>query len=474
MDLRPYLVKILLPNTEDVKGTGFFVHRQGYILTCYHVIKPYLDIDETHVGIYYDNKPYKAQICKECCNKNADTAILKIEEILPKHWLPLVDDCKYWNRYWNIGDKILSYGYPTGYYQKEGTYVAGEINGGPQKINDIEAGFQFTSPAISLVTEGFSGAPVYHMGSKQVIGLIHAIHKLEDGCILGYFVPVDRKIFNCLQADKEKRIAGRKNEIKEFERVLEDKNCYGLWLHGPGGIGKTELIIEFCRIAKNKGYEIKKGAIGKQEGATAPFCRIFNIKTEEFQQSPEKRDTKFEILAKISKQLSDSNKDIIIAIDQATEEFDAYKELVELIRFLITEIKLLENRVFLLVATRKEPRPFPISEIKVFKRLKGLTVKEIEELIEIKGWNKELKKSASLLYECIGGIPGVLVSICRKPDAVTFIQKKLPKGNINPDDKEEIYTTLDNAFWKDLDKEVQHFLKILSIIADASPRASSP
>jgi len=474
MDLRPYLVKILLPNTEDVKGTGLFVHRQGYILTCYHVIKPYLDIDETHVGIYYDNKPYKAQICKECCNKNADTAILKIEEILPKHWLPLVDDCKYWNRYWNIGDKILSYGYPTGYYQKEGTYVAGEINGGPQKINDIEAGFQFTSPAISLVTEGFSGAPVYHMGSKQVIGLIHAIDELEDGSILGYFVPVDRKIFNCLQADKEKRIAGRKNEIKEFERLLEDKNCYGLWLHGPGGIGKTELIIEFCRIAKNKGYEIKKGAIGKQEGATAPFCRIFNIKTEEFQQSPEKRDTKFEILAKISKQLSDSNKDIIIAIDQATEEFDAYKELVEFIRFLITDIKLLENRVFLLVATRKEPRPFPISEIKVFKRLKGLTVEEIEELIEIKGWNKELKKSVSLLYERIGGMPGVLVSICRRPDAVNFIQEKLPKGNINPDDIEEIFTRLDDAFWKELDEKEKCFFAILSMIADVSPRASSP
>ena len=42
LDLRPYLVKILWSDKETINSTGFFCHPDGYILTCYHVIEPYL------------------------------------------------------------------------------------------------------------------------------------------------------------------------------------------------------------------------------------------------------------------------------------------------------------------------------------------------------------------------------------------------------------------------------------------------
>ena len=58
-NLRKYPLKILLPDEEIINGTGFFCHREGYILTCYHVIKPYLEINKAEVRVVYQNENRK-------------------------------------------------------------------------------------------------------------------------------------------------------------------------------------------------------------------------------------------------------------------------------------------------------------------------------------------------------------------------------------------------------------------------------
>ena len=181
-DIEQYLLKILQPEKEEINGTGFFCHPDGYILTCYHVIENHLNAGKTDVNVIYQGERHRAKICKEYCIKDADIAVLKLFEPLPSlKYLPLdVHDL------WGIKDEIYGFGYPIGYFKESGIGINGSV-GGPTRHEGIGI-VQIIGLNISNVNPGYSGAPVLNLKNEKVIGLIYARYEPTQA----FFVPLTK------------------------------------------------------------------------------------------------------------------------------------------------------------------------------------------------------------------------------------------------------------------------------------------
>jgi hypothetical protein len=113
--LRPSLLKILAPGSEQVNGTGFVVQRDGYALTCYHVIKPYIDRNETEVRVVFAGDPgtpqlYMALLQDRLHCPDGDIAVLKLQG-LPDFATPLTLDVhERWK--WKPDADLYSFGFP--------------------------------------------------------------------------------------------------------------------------------------------------------------------------------------------------------------------------------------------------------------------------------------------------------------------------------------------------------------------------
>ncbi|MCC5634863.1 GUN4 domain-containing protein [Nostoc sp. CHAB 5844] len=73
-ELRQSMIKVLDSKSEQVVGSGFVIHSDGYLVTCHHVIY-FLD----WLRVVYQGKIYEAKWCEELSNPEVDIAILKIE-----------------------------------------------------------------------------------------------------------------------------------------------------------------------------------------------------------------------------------------------------------------------------------------------------------------------------------------------------------------------------------------------------------
>ncbi len=76
-------VGIRNPNTCKTLGTGFIITNDGYIVTCFHILKKLLTEEKLDfVNIHFpfdDSDETKAYILKDYCNSVLDIATLKIE-----------------------------------------------------------------------------------------------------------------------------------------------------------------------------------------------------------------------------------------------------------------------------------------------------------------------------------------------------------------------------------------------------------
>jgi HEAT repeat protein len=213
VDLRPYLAKILVPSKNIVNGTGFFCHPDGYILTCYHVIKPYLDDNRTEIDIRYQDKSFKAKIYEAYCLEKSDIAVLKIigQNIQIKYL-----DLDIYKR-WNINDNICSFGYPKGYFQKSGIGINASI-GSPTQDKEGISIIQLTGLNIGEnVNPGFSGAPVLHLKTKKVIGLVYARYKSKQA----FFVPL-KELFDSWSELEDLHDVFKKIRLKIAEKAEEE------------------------------------------------------------------------------------------------------------------------------------------------------------------------------------------------------------------------------------------------------------
>ena len=155
------------------RGTGFFIDKSGYILTCAHVVDGaknlYIEISDSSDKHFCD----VIGICTEF-----DIALLKTIKYKPKHYLQLGDSNKI-----KVRDEVYAVGYPMNFHNSNNVnnikFTSGIISGQHKGL------IQTDTP----INPGNSGGPL--MFKDKVIGINSRKMVSSDADNIGYSVPID-------------------------------------------------------------------------------------------------------------------------------------------------------------------------------------------------------------------------------------------------------------------------------------------
>ncbi|NMD71620.1 serine protease [Bacillus sp. DNRA2] len=176
-DIKRYKRAVVAVEGNNVKGTGFNISKEGYIITNFHVIE-----DMKQILVHFsDGHTFKAKVDKKY--PNVDLAFLEIAgENLPE--LDLAKGLEALN-----GEKVFVIGNPLAFYQiaNRGKMI------GLREVNGIEIPvLEVTAP----VYRGNSGSPVIDEEGK-VVAVVFAstIPKVNSGeAIEGLAIPIDEVV----------------------------------------------------------------------------------------------------------------------------------------------------------------------------------------------------------------------------------------------------------------------------------------
>ena len=61
-----------------------------------------------------------------------------------------------------------------------------------------------------------------------------------------------------LAAASSRRFVGRRAEVEAYHRLLAEPDATTslLWVHGPGGVGKSTLLRHFAQVARGRGLRV--------------------------------------------------------------------------------------------------------------------------------------------------------------------------------------------------------------------------
>ena len=242
---------------SEVRGTGFFISTDGYILTNNHLVE-----NAEKVTIYsLQEKEYKAEIIG--IDPPTDLALLKIaDKNLP--YVTLGDSALL-----KVGEWVLAIGNPLGF---EHTVSAGIVSAkGRQLIQASTApSYQDFIQTDAAINRGNSGGPLVNMRG-EVIGITSMIASPTGGSIgIGFAIPSNLalKVVKQLQ-DKGRVIRGYlgirpKNISEEEKRTLDLKSRKGAFITQvePGtpaakaGLERYDVIIEFNRQPVKNSHDI--------------------------------------------------------------------------------------------------------------------------------------------------------------------------------------------------------------------------
>ena len=173
-----------MPVQGSVRGSGFVISEDGYILTNYHVI------EEAYSGGYdinvmfssesgYETTEYTAEVIG--FDRNNDVAVIKIDATgLSAATLGSSDDLR-------VGDTVYAVGNPLGelnYSMSDGMVSATD------RLITTEEGTANMFQLTAAVNEGNSGGPVYN-AYGQVVGIVTARPSEEGAQGIGFAVPID-------------------------------------------------------------------------------------------------------------------------------------------------------------------------------------------------------------------------------------------------------------------------------------------
>jgi len=185
-DLRPYTIRILFPNTDQTIGTGFYIHPDGYILTCHHVIKKsYLDRGISSISLSMGSASIVMEI------PEIDLVVLKSDSNNLVQYLPLNLHINYQRRSNQVRAGVSSIGYPEEKGKNEGLYIRGKIAGKTfitVENYSVET-FQISDLTVTNVAPGYSGAPIIDDWTQKVIGLLFA--DFIDNQTQAFILPID-------------------------------------------------------------------------------------------------------------------------------------------------------------------------------------------------------------------------------------------------------------------------------------------
>ena len=198
-------------NTNKSSGSGFFIDKQGHILTCSHCIE-----ETTKVTVNIPNegqKEYDAEVLGFC--PYFDIAMLKIKDYKVKDYLKLHDK----NIKVNPGDESYAIGFPLG--QENMKITKGVISGQQDNF------YQTDTP----INPGNSGGPLMYKGKVLGINAAGIAAMFADN--IGFAVPIHRVELIADQLKKPKNIISYPHEMcdyqksnEEFEKCLKTK-CNG-------------------------------------------------------------------------------------------------------------------------------------------------------------------------------------------------------------------------------------------------------
>ncbi|MBW7954239.1 trypsin-like peptidase domain-containing protein [Candidatus Gracilibacteria bacterium] len=183
-------------------GSGFFVSKDGIIMTNKHVV---YDKDAKYTVITNEGKEYDAKVL--ALDPLTDLAIIKIEGENNKNFkvLPIIDDSKYID----IGQFVIAIGNALGEFQNSLSF--GVISGKNRSI--IASGNSMGSEELNgllqtdaAINPGNSGGPLLNLAG-EIIGINTAIS--GDGQGLGFSIPLSKKKIDFILSSIKKY-----NEIK--------------------------------------------------------------------------------------------------------------------------------------------------------------------------------------------------------------------------------------------------------------------
>ncbi|MBR4963562.1 MAG: trypsin-like peptidase domain-containing protein [Muribaculaceae bacterium] len=165
-------------SSEKSSGTGFFLNKDGYIITNYHVVENAIDgnIKVTNIN-GYNNKSFSVEVL--VTDKQNDLAILRITDSA----FSLLSDIPYTFKFntSSIGEDCFVLGYPLISSMGKDIKLTNGIISSRTGYDGNVAQYQISAP----VQAGNSGAPLFDKDGN-IIGVIQAKHSLAENA--GYAI----------------------------------------------------------------------------------------------------------------------------------------------------------------------------------------------------------------------------------------------------------------------------------------------
>ena len=155
------------------EGSGFFIDREGHIVTNNHVVDEALGV----TVLLADGKELEAEIVG--VDPLTDLAVLKVEAEPKQAYVEFADDVKL-----RVGDFVLAVGNP---YGLNGTVTSGIVSaiGGQNRENQYLDFIQIDAP----INRGNSGGPTFDLKGR-VVGVNTAIFSPNGGSVgIGFAIP---------------------------------------------------------------------------------------------------------------------------------------------------------------------------------------------------------------------------------------------------------------------------------------------
>ena len=215
VDFTRAIVKILkAKDSPDARGTGFFVTKEGHVLTCYHVISKLSEIWMTWDG---SGSCVQAELLAEWSDETKDFALLKVSTSAKAETAETGIDVLPLGTAWQPHDNVATKGFQYSAYESHP--AAGVITG-----DTVREGCRLlVLENATHVQGGMSGAPAWSLNANCVIGIVTLKWEATN---TAYVTPL-AEIAQLLRSHGENKEIGRLVALTESKDALDSQSF--LW-----------------------------------------------------------------------------------------------------------------------------------------------------------------------------------------------------------------------------------------------------
>ena len=210
---------------SEVRGTGFFISPDGYIVTNNHMVENAEKVTVTT----FNEKEYKAKIVGT--DPNTDLALLKVDDKnLP--FAELGDSERL-----RVGEWVVAIGNPWGF---EHTVTAGIVSSKGRQLGIPGVPYQDYIQTDAAINRGNSGGPLVNM-KGEVVGIASNIISPSGGSIgIGFAIPSNLAKKVVKQLKEKGRVVRGYLGVRSGQVTEEDKEAFKLKSRKGAIIGEVE------------------------------------------------------------------------------------------------------------------------------------------------------------------------------------------------------------------------------------------